>query len=59
MAWEGEVGHDPEGGSRKFEQDPEGGTASVANKGYPTKSGYSTFEPGGMPTFNWKAIYQG
>ena len=52
MAHEGEVGHVPEGGGRNFEQDPEGVTASVDRKGDPTKSGYLTFDPGGMSTIN-------
>ena len=40
VACEGEVGKVPDGGCRKFEQDNEGGTTSVACKGDPTKSGY-------------------
>ena len=56
VAREKEVGHDPEGGGRNFDQDPEGVTASVSRKGYPTKSGYLTFDAGGMYTINWKPI---
>ena len=53
MACKGEVEHAPEGGGRNFEQYPEGGTDSVTRKVDPAKSGYLTFDPGGMSTINW------
>ena len=49
--------HIPEGGAGNFVKYPEG-TVSVARKGYPTKSGYFTFEPGGISTINWKMLDQ-
>ena len=54
----GEVIHIPEGGGVKFGQNHQGGTASVAHEGDPTKSGYLTFDPGGMSTINWGVLYQ-
>ena len=52
VACEGEVRHHQDGRGRKFGQDTKGGTVSVAHEGDTTKSGYLTFEPGGMPTIN-------
>ena len=54
VACKGEVIHIPEGGGRKFGPDPERGTASVACYGDPKKSGYLTFDPGGISTINWR-----
>ena len=50
----GEVRHVPEGGGGNLVEDPEGGTASVASDGEPTKSGYLTFDPVEMSTINWR-----
>ena len=52
-------GHVPEGGSVKFEKYPERGTVSVAREGDPTKSGYLTFDLGGLSTTKWRTLYQG
>ena len=49
-----EVSHIPEGGGGNFVQDPEVGTTGVACEGETTKSGYLTFEPGGISTINWR-----
>ena len=54
VAYEGEVKHVPEDGGGKFGQYTEGGTASVAREGDHTKSGYFTFDPGGMYKINWR-----
>ena len=48
MDREGEVGHISEGGGGNFEQDTEGGTASVDRKREPTKLGYRKFNPFGV-----------
>ena len=48
----------PEGGDGNFGQHTEGGSASVASDGDPTKSGYCTFDFGGIYTINWIAIDQ-
>ena len=48
VALEREVRHIPEGGGGNFGKYPEGGTTSVSRKGDHTKSGYLTFDPGGM-----------
>ena len=56
MACKEEARHAPEGGGWNFVQDPEGGSASVACKGYPTKPGYLAFFPGGMYTINCMAL---
>ena len=53
-----EVGHIPEGGGENFEQYPEWGTRSASLLGYPTKSGYLTFDPGGIFTINLRILYQ-
>ena len=45
----------PEGGSETIAPYCAGGTASVACKGEPTKSGYLDFETGGMSAFNWSS----
>ena len=58
MAHEGEVRHTPEGGGVKFGQNHQGGTAIVAHEGDPTKSGYLTFDPGGLSTINCGLLYQ-
>ena len=58
MTHGGEVGNVPEGVGGNFEQNPEGGTASVARKGDSAKSGYLTFDPDGISTINWRTIYQ-
>ena len=50
----GEVGHSPEGGGGKFEQDLKGGTVRVDYKGETTKSGYLNFDPGEMSTIKWR-----
>ena len=52
MDRERKVRNAPEGGGRKFEQYPEGGTLNVACEGDPTKSGYLTFDPGGLSIIN-------
>ena len=52
----GELGNVPEGGGRYFEQDPEGGTTSVALKDDTTKSGYLILYPGGLYKINWKPL---
>ena len=54
VAREEELGYVPEVGGGNFEQDTEGGTASVAHEGYPTKSGYLNFVPGGISKTNWR-----
>ena len=56
MYHEGEVGHLPEGGGRNFEQDTKVGTTSVTRKVEPTKSGYLTFNLGGMSKINFIPI---
>ena len=43
---------------KHFEQYPEGGTVSVSRKGDPTKSGYLTFDLGGMSTINFSILDQ-
>ena len=48
----GEVGHSPEGGGGKFEQDLKGGTVRVDYKGETTKSGYLNFNPVRCPQSN-------
>ena len=50
VAREGERGHDPEGGYGNIEKYPEWVTTSVTCKGDTTKSGYLTFDPGGIST---------
>ena len=58
VAREGEVRHVPDLGGENFGQDLEGVTASVAREGDPTKSGWLTFEPGGVSTINFRALDQ-
>ena len=50
----GEVRHVQEGGGRNLGKYTDGGTASVASEGEPTKSGYLTFDPVEMSTINWR-----
>ena len=52
LACEQELGHSPEVSEGNLKKYPEEGTASVAREGEPTKSGYLTFHPSGMPTIN-------
>ena len=52
-----EVRNVPEGGGSKHLQDSEGVTTSVAHNGYPTKSGYLSFDPGGMSTINLRPTW--
>ena len=54
MAFEVKVGYVSEGGSGNFEQDPAGGTGSMTRKRGKTKSGYLTFNPGGMSIISWR-----
>ena len=49
-ACEGESGQAPEESEGNLKPDPEGGTASVAREGDPTKLEYLTFDPSGMST---------
>ena len=53
LDFEGELRQAPEDSEVKLKTDPEGGTTSVAQKGYPTKAGYLTFDLGGVSTINW------
>ena len=55
---EKEERHVPEGGGGNFGKYPEGGTVIMASEGYPTKSGYLTFDPGGMSTINRRILDQ-
>ena len=48
------MSHAPEGGGGNFEQDHEVEIASVACKVETTKLGYLPFDPGEMPTINWR-----
>ena len=52
LAHKGEVKHVPEGGGEKFGQDPKVGTTGVAREVDSIKSGFLTFDPGGMSTIN-------
>ena len=54
MNYEGEVRHVQEGGGSYFGQAYEGVTTIMYHKEETTKSGYLTFDPGGMYTINWK-----
>ena len=57
MALKIEVGLIPEGGGGIFEQYYEGGTVIMAHKGYTTKSGYITFDPGVISTIKWRPTW--
>ena len=54
MDFEGEVGHAPEGYGGNFTSGPVVDIANVDRVRDPTKSGYLSFEPGGVFTINWK-----
>ena len=54
----GEVEHVQNRSDVNFEKYPEGGTTSVSHKGDPTKSGYLTFDPGGIHTINCSSLDQ-
>ena len=41
-----------------LDQDTEGGTASMANEGYPTKSDYFDFYSGGLFIINWGKLHE-
>ena len=49
----GELGQASEGSEVNPKTYPEGGTASVACKGDPNKSGYLNFDPGDIFTIRW------
>ena len=49
-----ESGQAPGVSEGNIKPNPEVGTASVAGKGKPAKSGYLTFYPSGMSTINWR-----
>ena len=51
------MGHIPEVGGGNIVQYPEGGTASVACEGDPTKLWYLTFYPSGVSTINCRVLY--
>ena len=53
LACKGELVQAPESSEGNLKPYPEEGTASVAREGEPPKSGYLTFDPGGMSTINW------
>ena len=53
LAFEGELGQALKESEGNLKPYPEGGTASVSRKGYTTKSGYLTFNPGSVSTMNW------
>ena len=48
-----DVRHDPDGGGVNVVRYLEESTASVAHEGDTTKSGYLTFDLGGMYTIKW------
>ena len=54
VAHEGEVRHVAKGSGRKFEQDPEGGTAALDREGESTNLEYLSLELVGIFTINWK-----
>ena len=54
MDHEGEVRQFPEVGGGNFGRYPKVFTTIVTLKGEPTKSGYLTFDPGGMFTINMR-----
>ena len=53
LSCEVELGQAPKGSEVNLKPDTEGGTASVFRKRYPTKSGYLTFDTGGVSIINW------
>ena len=51
---QGKIGYEPDGGRKKLALDTIGCTKNVDYKGYPTKSGYITFDPGEVSAFIWR-----
>ena len=58
LACEVESGHTTGGSEGTLKPYPEGGTAGVARKRDPNKSGYLNFDPSGMYTINWRKLDQ-
>ena len=57
LAFERELVQAPEGSEGNLKPDPEGGNASVACEGEPTKSVYLTFDPSGISKIKWRKLY--